>query len=388
VRRREFRSVDGAQLAAKKRLPKSVYEYVEGGTEGRLTVAANRNSFNEIEFLPRAGIVSDKVDLRTTILGCELSMPVIVAPAGFIRLAHRHGEVGAAKAAGAAGTAIGISTLSSYPIEEIRSATPGPVFYQLYFAGGRTGAELAIERAKDAGCDALIVTVDLAASAGRERSFKGGGVPTKIDLKNALLYAPEMVFRPSWLADFLRDGLSLDVPNVQARKGGPPLSVAEASASMRGSAPTWEDMSWIRNLWPGPIMVKGILSADDARRARDSGADAVGVSNHGGNALDSVPPALKVLPTIVDAVGSDVQVLMDGGIRRGSDVVKAVAVGADAVLIGRSYIWGLAAGGGDGVAQVLKIMRDGIQRTLALLGCPTLEGLDRSFCKFPESWLS
>jgi isopentenyl diphosphate isomerase/L-lactate dehydrogenase-like FMN-dependent dehydrogenase len=232
------------------------------------------------------------------------------------------------------------------------------------------------------------VTVDLAASAGRERSFKGGGVPTKIDLKNALLYAPEMVFRPSWLADFLRDGLSLDVPNVQARKGGPPLSVAEASASMRGSAPTWEDMSWIRNLWPGPIMVKGILSADDARRARDSGADAVGVSNHGGNALDSVPPALKVLPPIVDAVGSDVQVLMDGGIRRGSDVVKAVAVGADAVLIGRSYIWGLAAGGGDGVAQVLKIMRDGIQRTLALLGCPTLEGLDRSFCKFPESWLS
>jgi isopentenyl diphosphate isomerase/L-lactate dehydrogenase-like FMN-dependent dehydrogenase len=388
VRRREFRSVDGAQLAAKKRLPKSVYEYVEGGTEGRLTVAANRNSFNEIEFLPRAGIVSDKVDLRTTILGCDLSMPVIVAPAGFIRLAHRDGELGAARAAGTVGTAIGISTLSSYPIEEIRSATSGPVFYQLYFAGGRQGAEIAIERAKDAGCEALIVTVDLAASAGRERSFKGGGIPTKIDLKNALLYAPEMVFRPSWLADFLRDGLSLDVPNVQVQKGGPPLSVAEASVSMRGSAPTWEDMGWIRNMWPGPIMVKGILSADDARKARDSGADAVGVSNHGGNALDSVPPALKVLPTVVDAVGSEVQVLMDGGIRRGSDVVKAMALGADAVLIGRSYIWGLAAGGEDGVAQVLRIMQDGIQRTLALLGCSTLEGLDRYFCRFPESWLS
>jgi isopentenyl diphosphate isomerase/L-lactate dehydrogenase-like FMN-dependent dehydrogenase len=313
-------------------------------------------------------------------------MPLVVAPAGMIRLAHRGGEVAAARAAGRLGTAVGISTLSSYPIEAIATSTTGPVWYQVYFAGGRAGAEIAIDRAKRAGCRALLITVDLAASARREQALPGGEIPTRVDLRNALRYAPQLIGKPQWLFDFLRDGLRIDVPNVRLTPDGAPLSAADASASMRRSAPTWSDLTWIRRQWPGPIAIKGVLSADDARRARDAGVEAVIVSNHGGNALDGVPATLQLLPEIVGAVGHDLEVLMDGGIRRGSDAVKALALGAKAVLIGRSYIWGLAAGGEDGVAQALRLLRDGVSRTLGLLGCPSLAELDDSFVSLPPSW--
>jgi isopentenyl diphosphate isomerase/L-lactate dehydrogenase-like FMN-dependent dehydrogenase len=388
TRQRRIRSVDDAQLLAKRRLPRSVYEYVEGGTEGEVTVRANRRAFEEVTFRPKAAVLYGERDLTTTVLGCPLSMPVVVAPAGYIRMAHRDGELGAARAAGEAGIAVGISTLSSYPIEEITAATTAPVWYQLYFAGGRAGAEIAIDRARDAGCQALILTVDLAAAAGRERRLRGGGVPTRVDLRNALRYAPEMVVRPAWLIDFLRDGLRLDVPNVRTEPEGPALSAAEASKSMRNAAPTWDDMGWVRERWGGPLVVKGLLRADDARRAVDAGAAAVVVSNHGGNALDGTPPTLRVLPEIVAAVGDDVEVLVDGGIRRGGDVVKALAMGARAVLVGRAYVWGLAAGGEAGVAQVLRVLRDGIDRTLALLGCPSVGALDASYLDVPPAWVA
>jgi isopentenyl diphosphate isomerase/L-lactate dehydrogenase-like FMN-dependent dehydrogenase len=381
--RQKFLSIDGAQALAKRRVPRSVYEFIEGGTEGRLTVHENRRAYEQVMFQPRAGVFVPQPDLSVTVLGCELSMPIIVAPAGMIRLAHRGAEVAAARAAGALGTAVGVSTLSSYPIEEIAAAASGPVWYQLYFAGGRAGAEIAIDRAKKAGCGALLVTVDLAASARREQALPGGEIPTRVDLRNALRYAPQLVVKPGWLYDFLRDGLRIDVPNVRVTPDGPPLSAAEASASMRTSAPTWSDLEWIRAQWPGPIAVKGVLSADDARRARDAGAEAVIVSNHGGNALDSVPATLHVLPGIVGAVGGDLDILMDGGIRRGADAVKALALGAKAVLVGRSYIWGLAADGEEGVVQALRILRDGVRRTLALLGCPSLAELDDSYIADP-----
>jgi isopentenyl diphosphate isomerase/L-lactate dehydrogenase-like FMN-dependent dehydrogenase len=385
-RQRRIRSVDDAQLLAKRRLPRSVYEYIEGGTEGEVTVRANRRAFEEVTFRPKAAVLFGERDLTTTVLDTPLSMPVIVAPAGYIRMAHRDGERGAARAAGEAGVAIGISTLSSYPIEEITGATTAPVWYQLYFAGGRTGAEIAIDRARAAGCRALVLTVDLAAAAGRERRLRGGGVPTRVDLGNALRYAPEMVLRPRWLADFLRDGLRLDVPNVRTAPDGPSLSAAEASRSMREHAPTWDDMGWIRERFGGPVIVKGILRADDARRAVDAGAAAVVVSNHGGNALDGTPPTLRVLPEILAEVGDEVEVLVDGGVRRGGDVVKALAMGARAVLVGRAYVWGLAAAGETGVAQVLGVLRDGIDRTLALLGCPSVAELDRSYVDVPPAW--
>jgi isopentenyl diphosphate isomerase/L-lactate dehydrogenase-like FMN-dependent dehydrogenase len=382
-RRARFHSVDQAKQVAKRRLPKSVYRFLEGGTEAEITVRANRQAFDDVTFRPRAATVCPAPDLRTTVLGQELSMPVIVAPAGFIRLAHRDGEIGAARAAGRAGIAAGVSTLSSHDIVDITAASAGPVWYQLYFAGGRTGAEIAMERAAKAGCTALVLTVDVAAAAGRERALRGGGVPTGVTVRNAITYAPELLPRPRWLIDFLRDGMRLDVPNVRASMDGPPLSVAEASKSMRGHGPRWEDLDWIREQWSGPIVMKGILRVEDARRAADAGVDAIVVSNHGGNALDSTPATLRVLPSIVDAVGEDVEVLVDGGIRRGADVVKAVALGARAVLIGRAYIWGLAAAGEPGVDRVLSILRQGIASTLTLLGCPSVGELDRTYVDAP-----
>jgi isopentenyl diphosphate isomerase/L-lactate dehydrogenase-like FMN-dependent dehydrogenase len=275
-----------------------------------------------------------------------------------------------------------VSTLASHDIVDI-AATGTPILYQLYFAGGRPGAEIAIDRATASGCRALIVTLDLAASAQRERALRGGAIPTKVDVRNALRYAPELLPRPRWTRDFLRDGMQLAVPNVRTSPDGPPLSAAEASASMRGCAPAWEDFAWIRDRWRGPIVVKGLLTPDDARRAVDVGADAIVVSNHGGNALDSTPATLRVLPAIAGAVGDQVDVLVDGGIRRGSDVVKALALGARAVLIGRAYIWGLAAGGERGVDRVLQILRGDIARTLTLLGCPSVDALDRRSIEAP-----
>jgi isopentenyl diphosphate isomerase/L-lactate dehydrogenase-like FMN-dependent dehydrogenase len=327
-------------------------------------------------------VVHPKPDLRTEVLGQELAMPIVLAPAGYIRLAHRDGEAGAARAAARAGVPIGVSTLASHDVFDI-TATGASTWYQLYFAGGRDGAEVAIDRAREAGCRALIVTLDLAASAARERMLRGGAIPTSVNLANAARYAPELVRRPSWLRDFMRDGLRLDVPNVRTERDGPPLTAAEASKSMRASAPRWEDFAWLRERWQGPLIAKGLLRPEDARRAIDVGADAIVVSNHGGNALDSTPPTIEVLPGIVDAVGGAVDVLVDGGIRRGSDVVKALAFGARAVLIGRAYIWGLAAGGEAGVERVLRLLRDDVSRTLTLLGCPSVADLDRSYVDAP-----
>jgi isopentenyl diphosphate isomerase/L-lactate dehydrogenase-like FMN-dependent dehydrogenase len=384
--RRPILSVSQAEQMAKRRLPRSVYSFIEGGTEEEQTVTANRRAYTELTFRPRVATSFEHRELTTTVLGCELSMPVALAPAGMIRLAHRGGEVAAARAAGEAGTAVGVSTMSSYPIEEIAAVTPGPVWYQVYFAGGRTGAEIAIERARRAGCAALIVTVDYAAGAAKEAMMRRGGVPARVDLRNALRYAPEMLLRPRWLLDFARDGLKLDVPNVRTSMDGAPLSAAEASRTMRATTPTWADMSWIRELWPGPLAIKGVLTADDARRAVDHGASAVMVSNHGGNALDSTPPTLRVLPEIVAAVGAETEVFVDGGIRRGADVVKALALGARAVLVGRAYVWGLAAAGENGVRDILRMFRDGIDRTLALLGCPSVHAVDPSYLDVPTAW--
>jgi isopentenyl diphosphate isomerase/L-lactate dehydrogenase-like FMN-dependent dehydrogenase len=378
-------SFDHAKARAHRRLPISVFRLIEGGTEEELTVAANHAAFGEIMFRPRAAVQPIGSSLETMVLGQTLSMPIIVGPAGMIRAAHRGGEVAAARAAGRIGTAVGISTMSSYPIEEIAAATRGPVWFQVYFAGGRAGAEKTIARAAAAGCSALLVTVDQAAAAGRERALRGNEIPRKVDLRNALRYAPEMVTKPAWLFDFLRDGLRIDLPNVIGPDGRP-VPAATASIRMKNESPTWADFAWIRDLFPGPVVVKGILSVDDAKRAIDHGADGIIVSNHGGNALDSTPATIRVLPNIARAVGDQTEVLMDGGIRRGIDVVKAVALGARAVLVGRAYVWGLAAAGESGVTQMLEMLRYGTQRTLDLLGCPSLAELDASYVITPPSW--
>ncbi|HEY3737625.1 MAG TPA: alpha-hydroxy acid oxidase [Jatrophihabitans sp.] len=386
MRRRPILSVDIAQQRARRKVPRSVYAFIEGGTQGEYTVRANRVAFDEVTFRPRAGIFTSERSLSTSVLGCDLSMPVVLAPAGLVRLAHRGAEVLAAKVAGDLGLATGVSTLASSPIEAVTAATTGPVWYQVYFAGGKRGAEIAIDRAREAGCRALLVTLDSAVQSRREKLAAGRGVPSRVSLRTALQWAPETLVRPKWLWDYMQDGFRLEVPNVRSAPDGPPLSAAEASASMRQAAPTWADLEWIRERFGGPIAAKGILSAEDARRAVDHGASAVIVSNHGGNALDGTPATLRVLPEIVEAVGDVTEVLMDGGIRRPGDIAKALALGARAVLIGRAYIWALAGGGEQGLRELLGELHEGLDGVLALLGCESVHDLDPSYVSLPRSW--
>ena len=376
-------SVEDAQRLAKRRLPPSVYNMIVGPRNDGATARDNLRAFAEVGFRPRAAALHQKRELATTVLGQSIAFPVIIAPTGHVRMAHRDGELGAAKAAGMMGTAIGISTFSGYAIEDIAAATSGPVWYQLYYAGGRSGVEFGIERAKAAGCTALIITVDL---AGTTYNRGAGEIPASINLRNMLRWAPEVLTRPRWLFDFMRDGMRLEVPNVRKSAQHAPMSMVEGMRSMFNLAFTWDDMAWIRQAWSGPIIVKGIMNGDDARRAIDAGANAIVVSNHGANALNGVPGTLRALPEVVRAANGRAEVLLDSGVRSGVDVVKALALGARAVLIGRAYIWGLAAGGTAGVERILRIFREDIDTTVALLGCSSIHELDASHLDLPAAW--
>jgi L-lactate dehydrogenase (cytochrome) len=291
---------------------------------------------------------------------------------------HPGGEVTAARAAGAAGTIYILSTISGHRLEDVKAASSGPVWYQLYLTGGREAAEAAIERARVVGFSALVVTIDTPVAGMRERDFRNG---TKELLSDNLMakvpFLPQLLTRPAWLSSFLLDGGVPKLPNIVIPGRGS-MSLIDASAAL-ASAVTWEDLRWIRGIWPGPIIIKGVLTGDDARRAIDEGAAAVVVSNHGGRQLDGVPATLRALPEIVTAVNGRAEVLMDGGIRRGSDIIKAICLGARAVLVGRAYAYGLAAGGDAGVARALEILRADLERTLKLLGCTSISALDRSY---------
>lgn len=367
------------RLLARRRLPRVVFDYLDGGAEGEFTLRENCNAFEEVTFRPRHAVAVPKCALRTRVLGCELSFPVVLAPVGYSRLMHPEGEVAAARAAGMAGTAYTLSTISGHRLEDVKSASSGPVFYQLYLMGGRAAAEAAIQRARSAGFSALVVTIDTLVAGMRERDFRngmkellGGNPLAKIP------FLPQFLAHPAWLAGFLLDGGIPRLPNVVIPGQGP-LPLIDVGAALSSAAVTWEDLRWIREAWSGPIVIKGVLTTDDARRALDEGASAIVVSNHGGRQLDGVPASLRVLPEIVAAVNGRAEVLMDGGIRRGSDVVKAICLGARAVLIGRAYAYGLAAAGQVGVARALEILRTDVERTLKLLGCASIDALDGSY---------
>ncbi len=379
-------SVAHARREARRKLPRSIYWYSEAGTELRRTVRANRDGFKEIGLQARVLDSHEPRKLSTTVLGREISMPLITTPAGFIRIAHPDGELGVARAAEAAGTAVGIGILASYPIEAITREASN-VWFQLYMIGGREGSAIAMERARAAGCEVLIITVDFASLSGGQDYQRGHpGVPDRVDLPTALKYAPEMVTRPLWALNFLRGGVELRFPNSPPLDGNTDLTAGQIGAAIMAHPPTWDDIAWVRKQWGGPLVVKGITSTDDARRAVDEGVDAISVSNHGGNSLDGSPATIRVLPEIVDAVGDNLEVLLDGGVRRGSDVVKALALGAKAVMVGRPYIWALAAGGEQGVRQILEVYRQGIAGTLTLLGCPSVEDLNPSHLRLPAGF--
>ncbi len=364
---------------ARRRLPKVVFDYLDGGADDEVTLRENCRAFDDIIFRPRNAVALGACDLTTRVLGRTLSLPAMLAPVGYSRLMHPRGEIAAASVAGRAGTGYILSTISGHKLEDVKAATTGPVWYQLYTVGGRDAAEGAIERARAAGYSALVLTVDTPVAGLRERDFRNGMKALLGDSPFAKIpYLPNILAHPGWLTSFLLDGGVPPLHNIVIPGKGPmPLiDVAEALAS---ATVTWDDLRWIRQLWLGPIVVKGILVADDARRAVEEGAAAVVVSNHGGRQLDSVSASLRALPEIVNAVGNQTEVLMDGGIRRGSDIVKAICLGARAVLVGRAYAYGLAAAGEAGVSRALEILRDDVERTLRLLGCESIARLNSSY---------
>jgi isopentenyl diphosphate isomerase/L-lactate dehydrogenase-like FMN-dependent dehydrogenase len=371
--------------AAERRLPRVVFDYVDGGADTESTLQANNSVFDTVLFRPRGAVAAPRADLGVTVLGTRFSLPFLLAPVGSTRMLYPRGEVEAARAAGAAGTGFILSTLAGTALEEVKAGTTGTCWYQVYLCGGREVASAAIERAKKVGYTALAVTVDTAISGHRERDFRNGikallgGNPF-----SKLRHAWQFISHPRWLTGYLLDGGLMRFPNVVLSDG--PMRYAAVSQALEESVVTWADLKWIREIWKGPILIKGILTAEDGRRAVDAGAEGVIVSNHGGRQLDGVFPSLRALPEVVAAVGSKTTVLMDGGIRRGSDIVKALILGAQAVLVGRAYAWGLGAAGGAGVARAIEILTADLHRTLRLLGCASLSDLDPSMIELPADF--
>ncbi|HUE57872.1 MAG TPA: alpha-hydroxy acid oxidase [Candidatus Udaeobacter sp.] len=379
-------NIDDLRRLARRRLPRVIFDYLDGGAEGEVTLRENCRVFDDVTFRPRQAVAIAKCELSTRVLGLNLSFPAILAPVGYSRLMHPEGELAAAAAAGSAGIAYTLSTISGHKLENVRAASVGPIWYQLYLVGGRPVAEAAIDRARRAGFSALVVTIDTAVAGMRERDPRngmkellGGSVFAKIP------FLPQFLAHPGWLAAFLLDGGVPKLENIVIPGEGP-MPLIDVTAALTRAAVTWDDLRWLRQLWTGPMVVKGVLTGDDAKRAVDEGAAAVIVSNHGGRQLDGVSSSLRALPEVVAAIGGQAEVLMDGGIRRGSDIVKAICLGARAVLVGRAYAYGMAAAGQAGIARALEILRGDVERTLRLLGCPSTSLLDASYVDIPPHW--
>ena len=380
-------NIEDLRRAAKRRLPRVVFDYIDGGAEAEQTLHANSHAFEMVTLRPRCAVATPVCDLRATVMGTSLSMPLILAPVGSSRLMYPRGEEAAARAAGQAGIVYTLSTLSGCRLEDVAAASEGPVWYQLYLVGGRDCALAGIERARAAGFSALVVTIDTAVAGLRERDLRNGAKELLTGKLGPMLpFVNQLLTKPHWLAAFLADGGLMKFANVVIPGQGPML-YADVTTALEQATVTWQDLRWIRDAWSGPIIIKGVHTGEDARRAVDAGADALVVSNHGGRQLDGVAPTLRMLPEVLAAVGDRTEVLLDGGIRRGSDIVKALCFGARAVLVGRAYAYGLGAAGESGVARAIEILRADLIRTLKLLGCASVADLDRSFIDVPADWL-
>lgn len=364
--RQWFESVAEAHRRARRRLPRSVYLALVAGAEEGATLADNLAAFSELGFAPHLIGLPEERSLETSVMGQDISMPVVISPTG-VQAVHPDGEVAVARAAAARGTAMGLSAFASRPIEEVAAANPR-TFIQSYWVGDRDEMLARLERGRDAGAVGAILTTDWTFS--HSRDWGSPDIPQQMDLPTVLRHAPEALLRPRWLLDFARAGHipTLTVPNMVPPDGDAPTFFGAYGRWMSSPKPTWDDVAWLREQWGGPFMLKGVMRVDDARRAVDAGVTAISVSNHGGNNLDGTPASIRALPSIAAAVGDRVEVILDGGIRRGSDVVKALALGARAVMIGRAHLWGLAANGQAGVENVLDILRQGIDSALLGLG--------------------
>lgn len=379
-----FESVAEAQRRARRRLPASVYAALHAGSEKGVTLRDNVDAFEAIRFAPRTAGLAAKRSLATTVLGQQIELPVLISPTG-VQAVDPHGEVAVARAAAARGTAMGLSSFASKPVEEVLAANPKTLL-QLYWIGGRDGVARRVERARAAGVAGLILTLDWSFS--HSRDWGSPHIPDRYTLRELIRLAPQGLRRPRWLLRWARSGglPSLTVPNL-AEPGRPaPTFFSAYGQWLQTPPPTWADLAWLREQWDGPLLLKGVMRVDEARRAVDAGFSAISVSNHGGNNLDGTPATIRALPAIAGAVGDQIEVLLDGGIRRGSDVVKSLALGARAVLIGRAYLWGLAAAGRTGVQNVFDVLRNGIDSTLLALGHGNVQDLSRGDVVLPPGF--
>ena len=381
-----FESVAEAHRRAKRRLPKSVYGALVAGSEQGMTLRDNIDAYNEIGFAPHIGDLPDERDLATTVMGQDVSMPVLISPTG-VQAVHPDGELAVARASAARGVAMGLSSFGSRPIEDVVAANP-QTFFQTYWVGDRDAIAGRMARAKQAGAKGMIVTLDWTFSEGRD--WGSPTIPERLDLKTMAQFAPQGITHPRWLLRYLRAGHlpNLKPPNVDADPdpAAAPTFFGAYGEWMQTKQPRWADIAWMREQWDGPFMVKGVMRIDDAKRAVDAGATTISVSNHGGNNMDGTPATLRALPGIAEAVGDDVEVVLDGGVRRGSDVVKALCLGARAVMIGRAYLWGLAAEGQAGVENVLDILRNDIDSNLLGLRRASVRDLTRDDIIVPPSF--
>jgi pre-mycofactocin synthase len=380
-----FETIEEARRRARRRLPRSVYLALVAGSEKGVTMRDNIAAFEQLRFAPPhiANLPASR-EMATTVLGQDISLPVIASPTG-VQAVHPSGEAGVARGSAQAGTAMGLSSFASMPVERVAAVNP-KLFFQIYWSGGKDAIVNRAERARRAGAKALILTLDWSFANGRD--WGSPRIPEKMDLRTLLRLAPEGITRPGYVLDWLRHGglPDLGVPNMAGPGQPAPTFFGGYAEWMQTPPPTWADIAWLRAQWEGPFLIKGIMHTDDARRAVDAVATAISVSNHGGNNLDGTPGAIRALPAIADAVGGQVELVLDGGIRRGGDVVKALALGARAVMIGRAYLWGLAAGGPAGVKNVFDVLRGGIDATLLALGRSSIRELSPDDVIVPDGF--
>ena len=370
-------TVEDLRRLARLRLPRAIFDFVEGGAGDELTVARNRAAFERLLFEPRVLVDVSKREQATVVLGERVATPVLVSPTGMAGLCWPKGEVAAARGAHEAGTIYTLSTHSSCTIEEVAAGAPGPLWFQLYVWQNRDLTRSFVDRARAAGYRALVLTVDVPIVSRRERDLRNGfTVPPRITVRNAL----DTLRHVGWMRRVLL-GPKLTLANLVGMPGAPRTDIVTmAGVANRQVDPslTWADLAWFRSLWSGPLLLKGVLTVADAKKAVEHGVDGLVVSNHGGRQLDGTRASVEALPDIADAVGSRVEVLLDGGVRRGADVVRALALGARAVMVGRPYLYGLASGGTAGVRRALEILHGEVDHALALTGVPRVGDLDRT----------
>lgn len=377
-------TVAEAQRRAKKRLPSSVYSALLAGSEKGVTYADNTEAFSELGLAPHIANLHAERDLSTTVMGQSISLPVFISPAG-IQAVHPDGEVAVARAAASRGTAMGLSSFASKSVEEVAAANP-QTFFQLYWSGTPETMMQRMERARSAGVKGIILTLDWSFSYGRD--WGSPKIPEKFTPAAMASLLPQVIVRPKWLLDFAkaRHIPDLTTPNL-AEPGKDAPTFFEAYGEWMQTPPaTWDDVRWLCKEWGGHFMLKGITRIEDAKAAVEAGVTAISVSNHGGNNLDTTPASIRLLPSVVKAVGSDVEIVLDGGIRRGSDVAKALALGARAVMIGRAYLWGLAANGQAGVENVIDILRRGLDSVVFGLGHSSIKDLSPDDLMIPAEF--